>query len=133
MASPDQQSSSSNGNNELGHPEELREISFSSEPSTPLRFPSTTTHPFTSSVGLSESNLGSQHGAISRSTMEEWLHESPREGPWSHLHAGGIEKRGPRPPTPDPSPRSAGQTISGGNGGGDGPRCGRCDARVCIE
>lgn len=128
MASPYQQSSSSNGKNEPGHPEELREISFSLEPSA-------------SSVRLTEYNLKSQHETISKNRMERWFHEIPPESPWTPYTpytsyascAGGIEQRGQQPPTPCLPPRLAEQPISGGNGGGDSPRCARCNARVCIK
>ena len=135
MASPNQQSSSSNGNNEPGHPGELREISFSSELSASLRFLSPTTQPYASSVWLSGSNLGSQHGTISGSSMERWLHENSLECHWTPYTscAGGIERRGQRPPTPYLPPRLAIQPISGGNGGIGSSHCVRCNARVCIE
>lgn len=122
MASPYQQSSSGNSKNELGHPEGLREIPFSSESA--------------SSVQLSEDNLRSQHETISKSPIERWLHETPREGPWPLYDppytdytscAGGIEERGQRPPTTCLPPRLAEQPISGGNGGSDIPRCARCN------
>ena len=137
MASSNQQSSSSNGNNEPGHPEELREISFSSESSASLQSPSSTTQPSASSVQLrlSESNLRSQYETISGSPMERWLHENPLECHWipSTSCAGGIERRGQRPPAPCLPPRLAEQSMSSGNGGIDGSRCVRCNARVCIE
>jgi len=122
MASPYQQSSSGNSKNEPGHPEGLRGIPFSSESSA-------------SSVQLSEDNLRSQHETISKSPIERWLHETPREGPWSLcvFCTGGIEQRGQRPPTPYLAPRLAEQPISSGNGGSDSPRCTRCNRTVCIK
>ena len=122
MGSSYQQSSSGNVKNEPGHPEELREISFSSEPSA-------------SSGRLSEYNLRSQHETISKSPVERWLHETPLESHWTSYTscAGGIEQRGQRPPTPYLPPRLAEQPISSGNGGGDSPRCARCNTRVCVK
>src|ERR1700722_758749 len=109
MAYTYQQSSSSNSKNEPGHPEKLREISFSSEFSASVR---------------------SQHETISKISMNRWLHEKP---PKCIPHSGGIERPGRRPPTPYLPPRLAKQPISGGNGGGDSPRCAGCNARVCIK
>lgn len=84
---------------------------------------------------LSGSNLGSQHGTISGSSMERWLHKNSLECHWTPYTscAGGIERRGQRPPTPYLPPRLAAQPISGGNGGIGSPHCVRCNARVCIE
>ena len=82
---------------------------------------------------LRRATLRSQHETISRSPMERWLHEDPLECHWTPYTscAGGIERRGPRPPTPNLPPRLA-ESKTGGGGGG-GPRCVRCNTRVCVE